>query len=210
MFRKLITSILFFSITLFVFGQHLSKNQKDSIRNVMNKIGEDDQKYRWQLMLGELDSIKLDSLKKLPDTVKWNRIKKVFNGEIVFKSADSIWKLQNKIDSINILKFVEIINKYGYPSYKRIRSSTSEYLSLHMASSKEFDLYIQIFKEQLLKGNMPPNEFATWYDRCQLSMKKKQLYGEYDKRNPCLEDLLFTNSERKKIGLKKLKSNNCN
>jgi hypothetical protein len=66
-------------------------------------------------MLGELDPTKLDSLKKLPDNLMWDRINNVTSNKIGFgrQNADSIWKLQNEIDLLNRLKLVEIVLKYG-------------------------------------------------------------------------------------------------
>ena len=99
--KRHIMLFLFLIISTVSFGQDLTKTQKDSIRTVMNKIGNDDQKYRWQLMLGELDVIKLDSLKKLPLSDRSDRIKKSMKGEIGFSKQvrDSLERLQNELDS---------------------------------------------------------------------------------------------------------------
>jgi hypothetical protein len=189
----------------------LKKAQKDSIRIAMNKIGKNDQKYRWQLMLGELDSLNLDSLKKLPEDVMLDRMKKVMNSEIGFSKAidDSIWKLQAKLDSLNKIKFLAIIDKYGYPSEKRIGSYVSSTLVLHFVGEKEFASLLPVFQRELEKKNMSAHEYASWYDRCRLVIGKKQLYGEYGQNYRCVENLAITNIERKKIGLKPLKNNFC-
>jgi hypothetical protein len=170
-------------------------------------MGEEDQKYRWQLMLGELDSHKLDSLKKLPSDIMVDRINNAMRYKIGFGKvvADSLWKLQNEIDSINRFRFIEIILKYGYPSFNRIGSSADGLIAIHMVGEKDFYDLHSIFKSELLKGNMPATYYAAWYDRCQIFMNKQQLYGEYDQKYPCVADLCVTNIERKKIGLKRLK-----
>lgn len=209
--KRIIQTFLLVLISLFCSGQKLTKHQIDSIKLTLDKMGESDQKYRWQLMLGELDPTKLDSLKKLPDNLMWDRINNVTSNKIGFgrQIADSIWKLQNEIDSLNRLKFVEIVLKYGYPSFKRTGSSASGYITIHLVGEKEFNNLLTIFKNELLKGNMPATEYAAWHDRCQIFMNKKQFYGEYDQKYPCVADLNNSNIERKKIGLKKLKHNNC-
>ena len=209
--RRLIITNLFILLTFLSFGQKLTSLQKDSIKQVMDNIGKEDQKYRWQLMLGELDSTKLDSLKKLPDQIKFDRMRKVMKNELGFNKStkDSIWHLQNEIDSLNNLKFLSVIEKYGYPSFKRTGSTTSSTLILHFVSENNFKLLASLFKTELNKKNLPAVEYAKWFDRCQIVMNKKQLYGEYDQQYPCVENISNTNTEREKIGLKKLKNNNC-
>ena len=209
--RRLIITNLFILLTFFSFGQKLTSIQKENVKQIMDNIGKEDQKYRWQLMLGELDLVKLDSLKKLPDQIKIARIRKVMKNELGFNKStkDSIWHLQNEIDSLNNSKFIYIIDKYGYPSFKRTGSTTSSTLILHFVSENNFKLLESLFKIELYKKNLPAEEYARWFDRCQIVMNKKQLYGEYDQQYPCVENIKITNTERKKIGLKKLKSNNC-
>ncbi|ADQ79051.1 hypothetical protein Palpr_0901 [Paludibacter propionicigenes WB4] len=209
--KRVIISNLFILFTALSFGQKLTLAQKESVHKIMTDIGKDDQKYRWQLMLGELDSVKLDSLKKLPDQVKFARIKKVMKNELGFNKStkDSILHLQNEIDSLNNLKFLSVINQYGYPSFKRTGSTVSSTLILHLVSETNFKLLESLFKTELYKKNMPAEEFAKWFDRCQIVMNKKQLYGEYDQQYPCVENIKISNTERKKIGLKKLKNNDC-
>jgi len=209
--RRLIITNLFVLLTFLSFGQKLTSLQKDSIKQVMDNIGKEDQKYRWQLMLGELDSTKLDSLKKLPDQIKFDRMRKVMKNELGFNKStkDSIWHLQNEIDSLNNLKFLSVIEKYGYPSFKRTGSTTSSTLILHLVSESNFKNLESLFKTELNKKNLPAVEYAKWFDRCQIVMNKKQLYGEYDQQYPCVENISNTNTEREKIGLKKLKNNNC-
>lgn len=209
--KRIIPTIFLILLTLLSSGQKPTKLQRDSVKLVLDKMGEDDQKYRWQLMLGELDPNKLDSLKNLPNDIMWDRINNAVRNKIGFGKvvADSIWKLQNEIDSINRLRFIEIVLKYGYPSFKRTGSSASKYINIHLVGEEDFNNLHTIFKSELLKGNMPATEYATWFDRCQIIMKRKQFYGEYDQKYPCVEDLKVTNNERKKIGLKRLKNNNC-
>ena len=209
--KRIIPTIFLILVTLLSSGQKLTKFQRDSVKLVLEMMIEDDQKYRWQLMLGELDPYKLDSLKKLPNDIMWDRINNAMRYKIGFGKvvADSIWKLQNKIDSINRLRFIEIVLKYGYPSFKRIGSSAGGLITIHLVGEEDFNNLLTIFKNELLKGNMPATDYAAWYDRCQIFMKRKQFYGEYDQKYPCVVDLNMTNIERKKIGLKRLKNNNC-
>jgi hypothetical protein len=174
-------------------------------------MGEDDQKYRWQIMFGELDEKKIDSLKKLKLDAKLEHIHRALSYQIGFSKQvrDSLFDLQNIIDYQNKEQFIAIIKQFGYPSKKRVKSQSSSYLILHFTQPEDFDYFFPIFTSELLKGNMPPKEFASWYDRCQLFMHKKKLYGEYDNRYPCVEDLNKTNQARKNIGLKPIRKNKC-
>jgi hypothetical protein len=192
-------------------GQTLSKSTQKKLRQKLELMSIDDQKYRWELMLGELDKHKLDSLKNLAKPEFWSRVKKVQLHEVGFNKStyDSLWTLQNTLDSINIEKFTKIINDYGYPSLERTNSLVASVISIHLIGENKFVKFLPIFRNELKKGNMPPSEFAEWYDRNQLDQNKKQLYGAYDIMNPCVENLETTNIERAKIGLSAINENNC-
>ena len=207
---KIIT-ILFALIFSNVHGQKLSKKTKRYLKLEMDSISVTDQKYRWELMFKELNKAKLDSLKKLPKTNFWEHVTKAMKNEIVFSKSvnDSLWKLQNHLDSINANKFYLILQKYGYPSYNRIQSYTASSLSLHLMGEYNFNRFLEVFKKEVEKKNMPANEYAKWYDRNQLVQKKKQLYGEYNSLFPCVENINITNLERAKIGLHILRENKC-
>lgn len=211
MMKKSIVFIFISFISVTCFGQKLTPFQKDSIKADLVQMEKDDQKYRWQMMLGELDSLKIDSIKKLPKDLLWKRINSAMTFKVGFGkfTFDSLLKLQNDLDSLNKIKFLGIVKKYGYPSFKRTGNSFSGLITIHMVGKKEFDELLPIFKQELHKRNMPANEFAAWYDRCQLNMNKQQLYGEYNSEYPCVANLVITNQERKKIGLKKIKKNKC-
>ncbi len=203
--------IIFLLSVEIIYGQKLDKISRRAVKQELDSISVSDQKYRWELMLGELNVRKLDSLKKIPKSAFWNRVQKVGRHEIGFSkfTSDSLWILQKHLDSINVERFTALIIKYGYPSYKRTGSYTSATISLHLMGENNFIKFLPIFKSELEKGNMPAGEYAQWYDRNQLIQNKKQLYGEYDVINPCVENLELTNIERKKIGLNQLNNNNC-
>ena len=208
---KYLSTILLLSFFTIVYGQKLDKSTRILLKSKMDSISVDDQKYRLQLMLGELDKHKLDSLNKLPFNSFWDRVNKVGRKEVGFSRqiSDSLWNIQNRLDSLNAIKFIEIINKYGYPSYKRTKSYTSSTISLHLIGKLYFDRLLPLFTSEQQKGNMPSDEFARWFDRNNLVSGKKQLFGEYNSKYPCVDNIIETNSERKKIGLKPLKKNNC-
>jgi hypothetical protein len=208
--KTLIIFFLFINIQI-SHGQKLSKSTQKKLRQKLELMSIDDQKYRWELMLGELDKHKLDSLKNLTKPEFWTRVNKVQLHEVGLNKStyDSLWTLQNALDSINIEKFTKIIFDYGYPSFERTNSLFASVISIHLIGENKFTKFLTIFRDELKKGNMPPSDYAEWYDRNQLDQNKKQLYGAYDIMHPCVENLEITNIERVKIGLSPIKENNC-
>jgi hypothetical protein len=204
-------------ILLFLFcfsaavGQELTIEQKDSIKTILDKIVENDQKYR--LLLPDFDKAQQDSIDKLPVTTEGGMKVKVIKGEewgYDKKLNDSLWQIINEIDSLNKQTFLLLIKKYGYPSYRRVGTTACGILTIHMMGEKDFNELLPVFQQELKKGNMTANDYANWHDRHQLFMGKKKLYGVYDPDYPCVESVKKTNKERKKIGIHKLyKENRC-
>ena len=48
------------------FAQKLSKNEKDSLKIVLDEMGEQDKKHRWELTYGANVQSEIDSINKLP------------------------------------------------------------------------------------------------------------------------------------------------
>ncbi len=193
-------------------AQKINKTEKDSLRIVLDKMKEQDQRYRWQVMLAETDENKLDSLKnKISFENRMKRLNDVAAGKIKLDSGINrlLRKEIERLDSLNFIKFYQITKKYGYPSYKRTGSTAVDVLTIHFVDSVHFSLLFSLFENELKKGNMNSVDYAQWYDRSMLHVGKKQLYGEYNKEYPCVENIEQTNIARKKIGLKKIKTNNC-
>lgn len=204
--------LLFLCFTMGVYGQKLDKQTRNYLKAKLDTLKGLDQKYRWQLTFWETDTKRIDSLRKLSpeEIILWTTIKKERITPDQIKVLDSLDKLQERLDSLNAISLLKIIEKYGYPSYKRTGSRVTTLLILHLTGEWYYQYLTPLFFVELQKGTMPPDEFARWFDRNQLMMKKKQLYGEYNNQFPCVEDLAKTNIERKKIGLKPLKKNKCN
>ena len=68
---------------------------------------------------------------------------------------DSLWELQTNIDSINTIRLIEIVKKYGFPSVDRLGAPVSAWL-IFQHSPKNFwrELNLLIKKESR-KGNIP-------------------------------------------------------
>jgi len=205
--KSQIILIFLLLVQLQSFAQKLSRHEKDSLKIVLDYIGKQDQKHRWEIMYGTNIQSEIDSVNKLSIEDKKRIVREHHKSNK--QQIDSLLKIQEKIDLENRDKLIEIINTYGFPSPKRTKSNTTDYILLHFLSSEDFELLNPIFLDEIKKGNMPGEIYASWYDRIQYINGYPQLYGEYITKYPCVESLEKTNSERKKIGLKRIRKNNC-
>jgi len=197
-FLFIILTLLFFQNPLN--AQKLNQHKRDSLKVVLDEMGELDQKYRWQLMYGITKKTEVDSINKLP--VEQIRIICKENQKNNKAKNDSLGRLQNEIDSINKEPLIAIINEFGFPSPKRIKSWTGDFILLHFTTEDDFKVFNPLLTKELKKGNLKGLIYAEWHDRILHDKGLPQLYGAYGK-NPKIEDLNKTNLARKEIGLKK-------
>ncbi|AEA45796.1 hypothetical protein [Fluviicola taffensis] len=146
-------------------------------------------------------------LQKMEKSDQYYRVKMAKNPAL---NNDSIWKLQSDIDSINKATFVELTTKYGYPTMGRVRYAGTIGMILHFTLEEDFIQLKELFYSELKKGNMPPKEYAWWYDRCQRNMHQPIYFGQYTNEKFCGDQLKLFNERRKEIGLEELVGNlNC-
>lgn len=201
---------LFASAT--AFGQHkMTKAVKDSIAGRIKLMMEADQQYRWMLMYGETNQQKLAELRALDGPAAMQRIKDVQAGKVGIAAAqkDSLWALQNAIDSANFEEIKGIINKYGYP-YKFIADELVSTIIMH-SSPRITDDFFKLLHKAAADGKMPGKEYALIYDRTMLERKQPELYyviEHYDAKTRTAAphkpiDEQATNRARAEIGLGK-------
>lgn len=205
---------LFWLTTQLAYAQ-VDKKTKIQLKLEIERMYQADQKYRWQLMYGELDTLKLDSLKKLSDKEKYTIWFKMNtpNYGLTKAQADSIKILQNKIDSVNLKRLEEITLTYGWPGEWLIDNDQASIFLLHSPEKYKLEMF-PILKEEVKKKHIKPLEVAQIYDRMLLDRKETQLYGTFTHANPTtgqsdppiIEDIDKTNTARKDLGLKKLKT----
>ena len=109
----LFLSLIAFSNELFA-HEKLSVREKFLIRKELKQMFKNDQKYREEIAYGNLSKTEVDSL----------------------------WVLQNREDSLNRIKFKQIIDKYGYPSIDRVGTQISYVLVLHFTRQSDFDYLV--------------------------------------------------------------------
>lgn len=173
--------LLMFLCAMNTNAQGLTPVTKKKLKKELKAMGEMDQRYR----------------KLMADNPAMNN--------------DSIWHLQSTLDSMNRLKLLEIIAEYGYPSRKNVGYETSIALLLHFTTEKDFTDLNAIFKSELEHGNMLPEYYAWWYDRCLRNMNQAIFYGQYtNQKEFCGDEWISFNLHRKEIGLKPLNGKaNC-
>jgi hypothetical protein len=115
-----------------------------------------------------------------------------------------LWRKQSFNDSLNKIQFVNLIHRFGFPSLERVGSEYSVVLTLHFTNEQDFDDLKELFQQELFNKNLSPLEYARWFDRCQINMKKSNLYGVYGKKDFCGDELKQMNKNRNSIGLENL------
>lgn len=159
MMRKFLFFILPFFLLSTSYGQtrlnlHLKK-ELDTLQML-------DQKYRTDLvanMKGKGDSL----------AIVYGVEKEVLN--------EQLWKLQGKIDSVNLTRVEEIISRYGYPGVSLVGNQTNKVAFLIIQHSKVIDKYLPIIKTAAEKNELPFQLYAMMLDRSLMFQDKEQVYG---------------------------------
>ncbi|MBC7554012.1 MAG: hypothetical protein H7257_08535 [Taibaiella sp.] len=117
-FKRRLTLFPFFIIVVLIalcplgsFGRttkqaRLTNHVKDSLKIEIEQMLADDQKYRWMLEFGEVDSQKINAWKRVDDSAKFTRMKLVMDRKAGIAPAilDSLGDLQSIIDAANFSK----------------------------------------------------------------------------------------------------------
>ena len=113
---------------------------------------------------------------------------------------------QNRIDSINSKKCINIFKKYGYPNDKIIgdfsidkRVINISTILLHTKDKERIDYFLPKVLEFIKKGQAPPKVYALMYDQYYLYNGSDQYFGSYS--NPTDTPTNELNARREKIGL---------
>lgn len=112
----------------------------------------------------------MDSLDQLP------RMK------VLLTKQDSITNNQLLIstDSLNMIRFKDIVLKIGYPGEWILPGNSLRSFSIliHLADYTSFFYEMNdIFHEEVIKGRMPATYYAAWIDRHNLSLNEPTEYG---------------------------------
>jgi hypothetical protein len=159
---RVITLIVLIAIS--VFNANGQNSFDPQLKKQLDSVSRSDQKYRGILSNGISDSVKNDSLAKAFNIPAKNVI-------------DHLWKLQNSIDSSNLVFVENIFLKYGYPGRSLVGAATCEAAWNVIQHSRKIDKYIGLIKNATTKKELPFKLYAMMYDRYLVAKKKKQIYG---------------------------------
>ncbi|MDF1696919.1 MAG: hypothetical protein P1U56_13840 [Saprospiraceae bacterium] len=92
---------------------------------------------------------------------------------------DSLWKLQNISDSLNLNRIEEIIAEYGYPGPSLVGPSAAStaFMVIQHSNQEKQEQYLPMLKEQADKGALRWSSVALMIDRVLLGKGEKQIYG---------------------------------
>jgi hypothetical protein len=117
---------------------------------------------------------------------------------------------QNRIDSINSKKCINIFKQYGYPNDKIIgdfsidkRVINFSTILLHTKDKERIDYFSPKVLEFIKKGQALPKVYANMYDQYLLYNGSEQYFGSYS--NPTDVPIQELNIRRQNIGMPKYK-----
>lgn len=188
----------------------MSKALKDSLRRELEMISKADQQYRWMIMLGEVDSAKLEVLRNLNVKDQHQRMMDVMKNKVGLSQhlKDSLNDLQAPIDSINFYKIAGIIQTHGIPLKKwEVYKVTTVFW--HSPIGLMTSSFFEMIKKEVINGKLPPLEYAFLYDRTQLAKKLPMRYYALDKHEASVRgnkpdlpiDIEAINVARREIGM---------
>jgi hypothetical protein len=97
------------------------------------------------------------------------------------RKMDSIYAVAMRIDSMNMIRLVPILEKYGYPSVDVVGNDftaiTTPLVVLQHADLKYQKKYYRLVKKAASTGDIPMFSYAFITDQILVAMGKKQLYG---------------------------------
>lgn len=91
---------------------------------------------------------------------------------------DSLWTLQNAVDSVNQSRIIEIIDEYGYPGQSLVGGeSSTAFLVIQHADLDIQEKYLPIITDAADAGEVAWSSVALLVDRVKMRQGGKQIYG---------------------------------
>ena len=102
------------------------------------------------------------------------------------KETDSLGKLMNLKDSLNLIKVVKILDEKGWVGKDKVGSQANQaiYLVIQHSDLKTQQKYLPMMREAVKKGNATPSSLAFLEDRVAIREGRKQIYGSQIGTNP--------------------------
>ena len=118
--------------------------------------------------IGRTDQVHRRAMRGVSDKYGWDS-----------PQMDSLWVLQNEIDSLNQIRIVEIIDEYGYPGSTMVGPSagSTAFMVIQHSNQEMQEKYLPLLKEQADKNEIRWSSVALMIDRVLLGKGEKQIYG---------------------------------
>lgn len=139
--------------------QHINATLKRQLDSVMVL----DQKYR-EILTSLMDPAKADAAAKPMNMTAQ-------------QASSHYWKLQNAVDSSNVLFIEAVIAKYGYPGKSLVGDPASESAWYVIQHSKKIDQYIPLIKKAADTHELRFDLYAMMLDRYLMNKNQEQVYG---------------------------------
>nr|WP_294861139.1 hypothetical protein [uncultured Fluviicola sp.] len=186
--------------------------------------------FKWSLMVSSFNS---KQMKRVEEGYKINLslnsknydslaylIKKISTSDQTYRSflteeerikyADSLTILAVRRDSLDMLEFLRIYDKYGFPG-ERVSCLFSQRFTVFMLHTADYDWFYTkmklLFEEDVRRGRMPSSLFLMWIDRHSRSNELPAEYAMYQNPNdfhPTPEELEIIKRKRFEKGVSKL------
>lgn len=127
------------------------------------------------------------------------------------KKIDSIGKIMNKKDSVNLIKVIKILDEKGWVGKDVVGAQANQTLFLVIQHSdlQYQQKYLPMMRDAVKKGNAKASSLALLEDRVALREGKKQIYGSQVSYHPTtkipfvspLEDPENVDKRRASVGL---------
>jgi len=90
-----------------------------------------------------------------------------------------LWKKQNMLDSLNLIRVTKIIDSMGFPHQPLFDDSAgvATFMVVQHASLKQQEKYLPLFQKAASEKELQPSLVAKMVDRVRVNEGKKQIYG---------------------------------
>lgn len=143
-------------------NSHRNLNFEKSLALALDSIYTEDQMYRQQI----------------------DEIRKNYGSESNKMKAH--WKLINKIDSVNLTKVKEILDRHGWLGADAVgaKGSITIFLVIQHADQATQEKYLPMMREAVKNGKAQGSALALLEDRVALGQGKRQIYGSQISQDP--------------------------
>ncbi len=93
------------------------------------------------------------------------------------EALDSLWALQGRLDSLNVVFIEQVFKAKGYPGESTVGKPANETAWYIIQHSEKIKQYFPMMKEAGEKGELPQRLVAMMEDRLLTEDDKEQVYG---------------------------------